>query len=135
MLRCAIELCMFGEPLAPSAPDSGDISGEVNMGGLTGWMVWPDMAGLWYGLAAPTWGPGWGDLVGFELGDRAPRGDLGGVLGLTLRYRDGASRGEGRLRGTMKRSRSLSQSTGSMRGADSLVMELSLGLNSMLDRR
>jgi len=51
MLRCPAELCMFGEPLAPSTADSGDMRGEVNIGGLSGLMVRPDIAGLWYGLA------------------------------------------------------------------------------------
>jgi hypothetical protein len=36
-----------GEPPKPSAPDSGDMSGEVNMGGLSGFFtVRPDMGGL-----------------------------------------------------------------------------------------
>jgi hypothetical protein len=76
---------------------------------------------------------GWGDFSRFNRGDGAA-GDLGGVLALTFRYRDGCSRGEGLFRGTMNRSWSLSQSTGSMSGADSLVMDWSLGLNSILKR-
>jgi hypothetical protein len=65
-----------------------------------------------------------------ELGDGAA-GDLGGVRGLTFLYRDGGSRGEGLLSGTMNRSCSLPDSTGSISGADSLVAQVSFGLNSI----
>jgi hypothetical protein len=34
----------------PSTPDSGDIRGDVNMGGLSGFTVIPDIGELMYGL-------------------------------------------------------------------------------------
>lgn len=135
MLRCPAELCIFGEPLAPITPDSGDISGEVNIGGLSGLMVRPDIAGLWYGLTlASSCDPGRGEFSRFDCGDGAA-GDLGGDLAFTFRYRDGNSRGEGLFKGTIKRSWSLSHSTGSISGADSLVMDFSLGMNSIMQRQ
>jgi hypothetical protein len=47
MLLCASELCGLGDASGLSWPDSGDMSGEVNMGGLSGFItVRPDMGGL-----------------------------------------------------------------------------------------
>jgi hypothetical protein len=44
MLRCVAEGCRFGE--LPRPPESGDMRGEVNIGGLSGFMVGPDIGGL-----------------------------------------------------------------------------------------
>lgn len=53
-----------------------------------------------------------------------------GERGRTFLYRDDGNLGEGLFKGTMNKSWSLALSTGSISGADSLVMELLLGLNS-----
>jgi hypothetical protein len=94
------------------------------MGGVWVFVAVPDTPGLRNGLVFfgdRARGTGGGDL----------RGDLGGDLSFRFLYRDGAFLLEGRFRGTMNRSVSLSDPTGSIRGAVSLVIELSLGLNSI----
>src|SRR5690349_776669 len=103
MLRCPTKLSRLGIPSwSPSPPDSGDMSGDVNMGGLSGFIVCPDMAGLWYGLT-PCCEPDRGDFSRMDRGESAA-GDRGGDRGFTFRYREGGRRGEGLLSGTMNRS-------------------------------
>jgi hypothetical protein len=130
MLRCPAEPCGLGEPSTAGVPDSGDMRGDVNIGGLAGFMVCPDIAGLWWELTSSC-ELNLGDFSRFDRGDAAA-GDLGGDLAFTFLYREGCRRGEGLFSGTMNRSWSLSQSAGSMSGADSLVMDWSFGLNSIM---
>lgn len=126
LVRFPAELWGFGEPWAPERgrpdPDSGDMRGDVYIGGVSGFVARPDMGGLWWGLAGSGADAGSGELSWFGSCFDATIGDLGGDLGFTFLYRAGGSLGEGRFSGTMNRSRSLSQSTGSMSGADSLVV-------------